>query len=304
MHPATIRVGVTMKRVFLFIATNVAVLLVLSVTLRLLGVDRILDESGALDLNALLIFSAVVGFSGSLISLALSKTMAKRAMGVRIIEQPRNAAESWLVDTVRRQAEAAGIGMPEVGVFDSPEMNAFATGARRDSALVAISTGLLNGMSQKEAEAVLGHEVSHVANGDMVTLTLIQGVVNTFVIFLSRVVGYTIDRVVFKTERGHGPAFFITVIAAQLVLGILASMIVMWFSRQREFRADAGGARLAGRESMIGALERLRQRHPQPLPDQMAAFGISGSLGHGLKRLFMTHPPLEERIATLRAATN
>jgi heat shock protein HtpX len=293
-----------MKRVFLFIATNVAVLLVLSVTLRLLGVDRILDESGALDLNALLIFSAVVGFSGSLISLALSKTMAKRAMGVRIIEQPRNAAESWLVDTVRRQAEAAGIGMPEVGVFDSPEMNAFATGARRDSALVAVSTGLLNGMSQKEAEAVLGHEVSHVANGDMVTLTLIQGVVNTFVIFLSRVVGYTIDRVVFKTERGHGPAFFITVIAAQLVLGILASMIVMWFSRQREFRADAGGARLAGRESMIGALERLRQRHPQPLPDQMAAFGISGSLGHGLKRLFMTHPPLEERIATLRAATN
>ena len=294
-----------MKRILLFVATNVAVLLVLSITLRLLGVDRILDEQGVgLDLNALLIFSAVLGFSGSLISLALSKFTAKRAMGVRVIEQPRTAAESWLVETVRRQAQAAGIGMPEVGVFDSPEMNAFATGARRNSALVAVSTGLLNGMSQREAEAVLGHEVSHVANGDMVTLTLIQGVVNTFVIFLSRVIGHTIDRVVFKTERGHGPAFMITVIIAQLVLGILASMIVMWFSRRREFRADSGGARLAGRESMIGALERLRQQHPHPLPDQMAAFGISGTLGHGLKRLFMTHPPLEERIAALRSAGN
>lgn len=294
-----------MKRILLFVATNVAVLLVLSITLRLLGVDRILDEQGVgLDLNALLIFSAVLGFSGSLISLALSKFTAKRAMGVRVIEQPRTAAENWLVETVRRQAQAAGIGMPEVGVFDSPEMNAFATGARRNSALVAVSTGLLNGMSQREAEAVLGHEVSHVANGDMVTLTLIQGVVNTFVIFLSRVIGHTIDRVVFKTERGHGPAFMITVIIAQLVLGILASMIVMWFSRRREFRADTGGARLAGRESMIGALERLRQQHPHPLPDQMAAFGISGTLGHGLKRLFMTHPPLEERIAALRSAGN
>jgi heat shock protein HtpX len=292
-----------MKRIFLLVATNVAILLVLSVTLRLFGVDRILDEQGAgLDLNALLIFSAVLGFSGSLISLAMSKFIAKRMMGVRVIEQPRDANEAWLVETVRRQAAAAGIGMPEVGVFEAPDMNAFATGPRKNNALVAVSTGLLRGMSRREAEAVLGHEVSHVANGDMVTLTLIQGVVNTFVIFLSRVIGYVIDRVVFKTERGHGPAFLITVIIAQLVLGILASMIVMWFSRQREFRADAGGAKLEGRDSMIGALERLRQQHPQPLPDQMAAFGISGTLGQGLKRLFMTHPPLEERIAALRAS--
>jgi heat shock protein HtpX len=292
-----------MKRIFLLVATNVAILLVLSVTLRLFGVDRILDEQGVgLDLNALLIFSAVLGFSGSLISLALSKFIAKRMMGVRVIDQPRDANEAWLVETVRRQAAAAGIGMPEVGVFDAPDMNAFATGPRKNNALVAVSTGLLRGMSRREAEAVLGHEVSHVANGDMVTLTLIQGVVNTFVIFLSRVIGYVIDRVVFKTERGHGPAFLITVIIAQLVLGILASMIVMWFSRQREFRADAGGAKLEGRDSMIGALERLRQQHPQPLPDQMAAFGISGALGQGLKRLFMTHPPLEERIAALRAS--
>jgi heat shock protein HtpX len=290
-----------MKRIFLLVATNVAILLVLSVSLRLLGVDRILDERGGLDFNALLIFSAVLGFGGSLISLALSKVIAKRTMGVHIIEQPRDAAEAWLVETVRRQAQGAGIGMPEVGIFDSPDMNAFATGPRRNNALVAVSTGLLRGMSRREAEAVLGHEVSHVANGDMVTLTLIQGVVNTFVIFLSRVIGYVVDRVVFKTERGHGPAFLITTIVAQLVLGILASMIVMWFSRHREFRADSGGARLEGRDAMIGALERLRQQHPQPLPEQMAAFGISGTLGQGLKRLFMTHPPLEERIAALRA---
>ena len=293
-----------MKRIFLFLATNIAILLVLSVTLRLLGVDRILDEQGTgLDIGNLLVFSAVLGFAGSLISLAISKWTAKRSMGVQVIEQPRTADEQSLVDTVRRQAQAAGIGMPEVGVFDSPDMNAFATGARRNHALVAVSTGLLRGMSRQEAEAVLGHEVSHVANGDMVTLTLIQGVVNTFVIFLSRVVGYVVDRVVFKTERGHGPAFMITTIIAQLVLGVLASMIVMWFSRQREFRADAGGANLAGRQSMIGALQRLQQAHPHPLPDKMAAFGISGTLGHGLKRLFMTHPPLEERIAALRSAT-
>ena len=292
-----------MKRIFLLVATNVAILLVLSVTLRVFGVDRILDEQGVgLDLNALLIFSAVLGFSGSLISLAMSKFIAKRMMGVRVIEQPRDANEAWLVETVRRQAAAAGIGMPEVGIFDAPDMNAFATGPRKNNALVAVSTGLLRGMSRREAEAVLGHEISHVANGDMVTLTLIQGVVNTFVIFLSRVIGYVIDRVVFKTERGHGPAFLVTVIVAQLVLGILASMIVMWFSRQREFRADAGGAKLEGRDSMIGALERLRQQHPQPLPEQMAAFGISGTLGQGLKRLLMTHPPLEERIAALRAS--
>jgi len=290
-----------MKRIFLLVATNVAILLVLSVSLRLLGVDRILDERGGLDLNALLIFSAVLGFSGSLISLALSKVIAKHSLGVRVIEQPRDAVEAWLVETVRRQAQAAGIGMPEVGIFDAPDMNAFATGPRRNNALVAVSSGLLRGMSRREAEAVLGHEISHVANGDMVTLTLIQGVVNTFVIFLSRVIGYVVDRVVFKTERGHGPAFLVTTIVAQLVLGILASMIVMWFSRYREFRADSGGARLEGRDAMIGALERLRQQHPQPLPEQMAAFGISGTLGQGLKRLFMTHPPLEERIAALRA---
>jgi len=292
-----------MKRILLFLATNLAIVLVLSVTLRLLGVDRILDQQGVgLDLGNLLVFSAVLGFAGSLFSLAISKWSAKHMMGVRVIEQPRNGNEGWLVETVRRQAQAAGIGMPEVGIFDSPDMNAFATGARRNNALVAVSTGLLNGMTQQEAEAVLAHEVSHVANGDMVTLALIQGVVNTFVVFLSRVIGYTVDRVVFKTERGHGPAFIITVIIAQLVLGILASMIVMWFSRRREFRADAGGAHLAGRQAMIGALERLQQRHSGPLPDQMAAFGINGKLGQGLKRLFMTHPPLEERIAALRNA--
>jgi len=293
-----------MKRIFLFLATNLAVVLVLSITLRLLGVDRILDEQGTgLDITNLLIFSAVFGFAGSFISLAISKWSAKRAMGVRVIDQPRNSHETWLVDTVRRQAEAAGIGMPEVGVFDSPEVNAFATGARRDSALVAVSTGLLNAMSRQEAEAVLAHEVSHVANGDMVTLTLIQGVVNTFVIFISRVVGYVVDRVVFKTERGHGPGYLITVIVTELILGILATMIVMWFSRQREFRADAGGAHLAGREQMIAALERLRRQQPHALPDKMAAFGIAGGGGGGLKRLFMSHPPLEERIAALANRT-
>jgi heat shock protein HtpX len=244
----------------------------------------------------------VVGFTGSLFSLAISKWSAKRMMGVRVITQPANAAESWLVGTVQRQAQQAGIGMPEVGIFDSPEPNAFATGARRDAALVAVSTGLLQGMSQREVEAVVGHEVSHVANGDMVTLTLIQGVVNTFVFFLSRVIGHFVDRVIFKTEEGHGPAFLITSIVAQLVLGLFAMMIVMWFSRQREFRADSGGARLAGRESMIGALERLQQRHAGPLPEKMAAFGISGGVASGLKRLFMTHPPIEERIAALRAS--
>jgi heat shock protein HtpX len=294
-----------MKRIVLFLATNLAIVFVLSITLRLLGVDRILDEQGVgLDYTSLLIFAAVFGFAGSFISLAISKWMAKRSMGVRVIEQPRTAAETWLVETVRRQAQAVGIGMPEVGVFDSPDMNAFATGARRNSALVAVSTGLLNAMSQREAEAVLAHEISHVANGDMVTLTLIQGVVNTFVIFISRVIGHTVDRVVFKTERGNGPAFWITVMITELVLGIVATMIVMWFSRYREFRADRGGATLAGRESMISALERLRQRHSAPLPDKLAAFGINGGIGGGLKRLFMTHPPLDERIAALRAANS
>jgi heat shock protein HtpX len=225
-------------------------------------------------------------------------------MGVRVITQPSNSAESWLVNTVRQQAQLAGIGMPEVGIFDSPEPNAFATGARRDAALVAVSTGLLASMSQKEAEAVLAHEVSHVANGDMVTLTLIQGVVNTFVIFLARVVGHTVDRVVFKNEEGHGPAFWVTTIVAEIVFGLLATIIVMHFSRQREFRADAGGARLAGREHMIGALQRLMQRQPGALPDKMAAFGIAGGKAAGLKKLFMTHPPLEERIAALKASVS
>ena len=291
-----------MKRIFLFLLTNLAILALLSIMLRLLGVDSILDAQGVdLDLGKLLVFAAVVGFTGSFVSLAMSKWTAKRMMGVRVLAQPANATEAWLVNTVQKQAQQAGIGMPEVGVFDSPEPNAFATGARRDAALVAVSTGLLASMSQQEAEAVLAHEVSHVANGDMVTLALIQGVVNTFVVFLSRIIGHTVDRVVFRTEEGHGPAFWITTIVAQMVLGVLAMIIVMWFSRQREFRADAGGARLAGRQSMIGALERLQQRHAGPLPDKMAAFGISGGGAGGLRKLFMTHPPLEERIAALRS---
>lgn len=291
-----------MKRVFLFVVTNLAIVLVLSLVLNLLGVGRILDEQGVgLNLYNLVVFAAVFGFGGSLISLAISKWTAKRLTGARTIETPRGELETWLVETVRRQAAEAGIGMPEVAIYDSPDVNAFATGARRNSALVAVSTGLLRQMTRDEAEAVLGHEVSHVANGDMVTLALIQGVVNTFVIVASRVVGHLVDRVVFKTERGHGPAFYITSILAQVVFGILASVIVFWFSRQREFRADAGGARLASRERMVAALERLRRTAAQPhLPDQMAAFGISGTVGQGLKRLFMTHPPLEERIAALK----
>lgn len=293
-----------MKRVFLFLATNLAIIVVLSITLRLLGVERILDEQGVgLDLNALLIFSAVIGFGGALISLMISRWTAKRMTGARVIERPRDATEQWLVETVQRQARQAGIPLPEVAVYDAPDINAFATGPSKRRSLVAVSTGLLGGMRREEAEAVLAHEISHVANGDMVTLALIQGVVNTFVIFLSRVIGHLVDRVVFKVERGHGPAFWITAIIAEIVLGILASAIVMWFSRRREFRADAGGARLAGRGSMIAALERLRQSVDRPhLPDRMAAFGISGPIGRGLKRLFMSHPPLEERIAALKAA--
>jgi heat shock protein HtpX len=291
-----------MKRILLFLATNLAVVVLLGIVLRLIGFEGILDAQGVdLNLGALLIFAALVGFIGSFVSLALSKWSAKRMMGVRVITQPANSTEHWLVNTVRQQAQVAGIGMPEVGIFDSPEPNAFATGARRDAALVAVSTGLLNSMSQQEAQAVLAHEVSHVANGDMVTLTLIQGVVNTFVIFLSRVVGHTVDRVIFKTEEGHGPAFWVTTIVADIVFGLFASMIVMYFSRQREFRADSGGATLAGRQAMIGALERLQQRQSGALPDKMAAFGIAGGpKPGGLKRLFMSHPPLDERIAALR----
>jgi len=289
-----------MKRIFLFLATNVAILLVLSVAMRVLGIEPYLTANG-LNLGSLLAFAAVMGFGGSLISLAISKWMAKTSMGVRVIETPANSTEFWLVETVKKFAADAGIGMPEVGIFDTSEANAFATGMSRNSALVAVSSGLLQAMTREEAEAVIGHEIAHVANGDMVTLALIQGVVNTFVLFLSRVIGHTVDKLVFKTERDTGPAFFITTMIAQLVLGVLASIIVMWFSRQREFRADRGGASLAGKQNMIGALERLGSLHPAPLPEKMAAFGISGGGAAGLKRLFMTHPPLEERIAALRA---
>jgi heat shock protein HtpX len=293
-----------MKRIMLFLGTNLAIIVVLSITLRILGVERILDEQGVgLNLNALLIFAAVFGFGGSFISLAISKWMAKKTMKVHVIEKPRNATEQWLFDTVRRQAREAGIGMPEVGIYDSPDPNAFATGMSRNNALVAVSTGLMQSMDQGEVEAVLGHEVGHVANGDMVTLALIQGVLNTFVIFLARVLGHLVDRVVFKNEQGHGPAFWITTIVAEILLAILASIIVMWFSRRREFRADEAGAKLAGRDKMIGALEALARASGRPvdMPDQMAAFGIRGGMPTGLKRLFMTHPPIEERIMALKA---
>ncbi|MBU2479350.1 MAG: protease HtpX [Gammaproteobacteria bacterium] len=289
-----------MKRMVLFLATNMAIVLVLSVTMRLFGVEPYLTANG-LNLQSLLIFAAVFGFGGAFISLAISKWSAKRAVGAQVITDPRTPTEQWLVKTVARHAQTVGIKMPEVAIWDSPEVNAFATGMTKNSSLIAVSTGLLQKMTQEEAEAVLGHEMAHVANGDMVTLTLIQGVVNTFVMFLSRVIGHTVDRVVFKNENGHGPAFFITMIIAELVLGVLASIIVMWFSRQREFRADDGGASLAGRGAMIAALQRLAQQHPQPLPDKMAAFGIAAGGASGIKRLFMTHPPLEERIAALQA---
>ncbi|MCC7257370.1 MAG: protease HtpX [Gammaproteobacteria bacterium] len=290
-----------MKRIFLLVVTNIAVLAVLSVVARILGVDRVLDQQGGIDFSSLLAFCAVFGFGGALISLAMSKWIAKRSTGARVITQPANATETWLYSTVQRQAQQAGIGMPEVAIYESPDLNAFATGARRDSALVAVSTGLLQRMDRHEVEAVLGHEISHVANGDMVTLTLIQGVVNTFVLFLSRIIGYVVDRAVFRSERDHGPGFFITSMVAQIVLGVLASMIVAWFSRQREFRADAGGASLAGRDGMIAALERLKTAHePAALPDSMKAFGIAG--GGGIARLFMTHPPLDERITALRSS--
>ena len=290
-----------MKRIVLFLATNFAIMLVLSITMRLLGVEPYLNANG-LNLGSLLVFAGVMGFGGSLISLAISKWSAKTAMGVHVIEAPSNSTEFWLLETIRKYSVEVGIKMPEVGIYESPDVNAFATGMSKNSSLIAVSTGLLQKMTRQEAEAVLGHEVAHAANGAMVTMALIQGVVNTFVMFFSRVIGYLIDKIVFKTERGNGPAFFVTMIIAELVLGILASIIVMWFSRRREFRADQGGASLAGRRNMIAALERLNAQHPQPLPEKMAAFGIAGGVGSGLKRLFMTHPPLEERIAALKAA--
>jgi len=292
-----------MKRIFLFLVTNLAVVAVLSIVARITGLDRWLAVNGQ-SYEGLLVMAALFGFGGSLISLAMSKWMAKRAMGVKVIEQPTTADEQWLVTTVRGLAEQAGIGMPEVGVFDSPQPNAFATGARRDAALVAVSTGLLRGMSRSEVSAVLGHEITHVANGDMVTLTLIQGVVNTFVIFLSRVVGSIVDRALSRDGEGRGGiGYFVTVMVTQMVLGIAASMIVMWFSRRREFRADAGGAQLSGRNNMIAALERLKSAQEPALPGQLAAFGIGGGRGRGLQALFMSHPPLEERIAALQSST-
>lgn len=293
-----------MKRVALFIITNLAVLVLLSVIARLFGLDVALARQG-MDMGSLLVLSAVIGFVGSFISLAISKWSAKRLMGVRVIETPSSPAEAWLIDTVRTHASRAGIGMPEVGIFDAPEMNAFATGARRDHALVAVSTGLLRGMSQDQAEAVLGHEITHVSNGDMVTLALIQGVLNTFVIFLSRAIGSVIDSAMRggaqDPRHGPGPFYFLIVIVLQISLGLLANMVVMWFSRQREFRADAGGARLSGTSSMIGALERLEAQSGAALPGQFKAFGIDGHVARGLQRLFMSHPPIPERIAALHA---
>ena len=290
-----------MKRIFLLIATNFAVLFVLSITMQLLGIDRMLAQETGLNLTGLLAMAAIFGFGGAFISLFISKWMAKMATGAQVIEAPSNPTERWLVDTVKLQAEKAGIGMPEVAIYDAPEINAFATGWNRNDSLVAVSTGLLNNMTQEEAEAVLGHEITHVANGDMVTLTLIQGVTNTFVIFLSRVVGFLVDRVLLKNERGYGLGYWIATIVAQLVLGLLASMIVAWFSRWREFRADAGGASLAGREKMIAALDRLKMNQEQTtLPAQVQAFGISG--GGGLMALFSSHPPRDVRIAALREA--
>ena len=293
-----------MLRIALFLLTNLAIVLVASITLSLLGFEGYLASNGVdLNLSSLLVFCFVFGMAGSVVSLLLSKTMAKMGTGTQIIESPRNADEQWLVATVAELAKDAGIGMPEVGIFQSQTSNAFATGWDRNNALVAVSTGLLSRFSRDEARAVMAHEIGHVANGDMITLALIQGIVNTFVMFFSRVIGPTIYRAVFKTERGHGPAFYITTFVAEIILGILASIIVFWFSRQREFRADQAGAQLAGAPAMIGALERLRaeQGTPSELPDSMVAFGIRTG-GNTMMRLFMTHPPLEERIAALKAA--
>lgn len=292
-----------MKRILLFVATNIAVLLVASIVLKLLGLDMAMAARGQ-SFVGLLVFGLVLGFAGSFISLAMSKWVAKRSTGAQVIEQPRNEMEAWLLQTVQRQAQMAGIKCPEVAIYDAPEINAFATGPSRNNSLVAVSTGLLRGMSRDEAEAVLGHEVAHVANGDMVTMALLQGVLNTFVIVLSRIIGSFVDRVIFRNEEeGGGIGFFIVTLVAQVVLGILASMIAMAFSRHREFRADEGGAKLAGKQKMIAALERLQAQHGEnTLPKEVAAFGISGHMAAGLQRLFMSHPPLPERIEALRRA--
>ena len=288
-----------MTRIALFLATNVAIMIVISLVFSLFGLSGTLQSNGVdLDLNALLIISMIIGITGSVISLAMSKSMAKRSMNVQVIEQPQNSTEQWLVSVVSKQAEKAGIGMPEVGIFNNPTPNAFATGMNKNNALVAVSTGLLNAMSKDEVEAVLGHEVSHVANGDMITMALMQGVVNTFVYFFASVIGHIVDRAILKNERGHGIGYFVTQMLAQVVLSFLASMLVMWFSRYREFHADKGGADLAGKQNMIAALRALQRSHePNDMPEELAAFGINGGQ---VKRLFMSHPPLEERIAALQ----
>jgi heat shock protein HtpX len=292
-----------MKRVLLFLGTNLAIIVVASITLNLLGVGSFLDESGTnLNLQALLIFCFIFGMLGSGISLLLSKKIAKWSMKVHIIDKPRNSQEEWLFRTIEKQSKEAGIGMPEVGIFEAQQANAFATGANRNKALVAVSSGMMQRFDRDEIEAVLGHEVGHVANGDMITLALIQGVVNTFVMFLARIVGFAVDRVILKNEQGLGIGYFITTIIAEIVLAILASTIVFWFSRRREFVADEAGARLGSRRGMIGALQRLQteSKVPNQLPESMQAFGITGGKRKGLKALFMTHPPLEDRIAALQ----
>ena len=292
-----------MLRIALFLITNMAILLVASITLSLLGFNSIMAANGVdLNLSALLVFCAIFGMGGSLVSLMLSKWMAKRSMGVQIIEQPRTQQEQWLVATVTELAQKAGIGMPEVGIFPSPQANAFATGASRNNALVAVSAGLLDRFSPEEAKAVMAHEIGHVANGDMVTLTLIQGIVNTFVMFFARIIGHAFDRIVLKNERGFGIGAWIATMVAELILGFLASTIVFWFSRWREYRADDAGATLASRSGMIAALQRLRSEQgiPNDMPGEMTAFGINGDIKEGLAALFLTHPPLEKRIAALQ----
>jgi heat shock protein HtpX len=288
-----------MMRIFLFLATNVAIMVVISIVFNLLGLSGTLDRQGInIDLNALLIMSAIIGMTGSVISLALSKWTAKQMMGVQVIDQPQNQTEQWLSAIVARHAQKAGIDMPEVGIFEAPEANAFATGMDKNSALVAVSTGLLQRMSNDEIEAVIGHEITHVSNGDMVTMALMQGVLNTFVYFFASIIGHVVDRIVFQNERGQGAGYFMAQMIAQIALGFLATLLVMWFSRHREFKADAGGAKLAGRGKMISALRALqREYEPQALPGQMEVFGINGG---SMKTLFMSHPPLEERIEALQ----
>jgi len=289
-----------MKRIFLFLVTNIAIMVILSITLRILGIDSLLAQNGSdLNINALVIFSGVFGFGGAFISLAISKWMAKRMTGAVVINNPSSNIEKWLMETVEKQSKIVGIKMPEVAIFPSSQMNAFATGASKNNALVAVSQGLLENMNKGEVEAVVGHEMSHVANGDMVTLTLIQGVVNTFVIFFSRVIGHIVDRVILKNQRGYGIGYFLTTLFAQVILSILASIVVMYFSRKREFVADTGGADLAGHQNMISALKRLAQREPEPLPEQLAAFGIDEKPKKGLAHLWTSHPPLEDRIKAL-----